>query len=451
MFLTLFVIALVLYSQSNDKKGSGDEYIEHLATREAMELVENLRAVSPNDAVIGAFEVESLMEEDKRGDKRTTLAGYVMDIVEKSDQREYFRLGAYTEEELEEARQDYAKAIELAYKSCVDVNTAEMPPHAAEQLRIVGKAMLRTIRMKDLNPHPTPEQLEAALAEAKTRIRELEERIRRMHSEEEYHRLELKIAELEKLIAKSADMQQLRHEIVELQKRIGELEKENETLKKRNGSLAAENRDLSSRLNEDTRRLVMESVVAILQQARLSDLVQVEEDLGVIRIPASSVSFAPNEYEDFRDKKGVLPMVTQALVAIAEKNNEDHLIDNIVIECHADTDGDAFENEILSSNRALYIWKSLNDKSGHRLENYKNSSGLGLFSHAGFGCRVPMAPLTGERTSSPAYKERCRRIDIRFNCTPVKSRNSDAQEPKEQDGQENEDEESSSSLRWEIK
>lgn len=429
MFLTLFVIALALYSQSNDKKGSGDEYIEHLATREATELVENLQVASPDDGVIQAFDADALAEEDTKGNKRTTLAGYVMDIAEKSDQREYFRLGTYTEEELKKARGNYAKAIEIAYKSCVDIKTDEMPPHAAEQLRIVGKAMLRSIRMKDQNPHPTAEQLEAALNEAKAQIREQEERIRRMHSDEEYHRLELKIAELEKIIAQSANMQQMRDEIEKLQKRIDELTQENETLKKRNGSLAAENHDLSSRLNEDTRRLVMESVVSVLQQAGLTDMVQVEEDLGVIRIPSSSVSFPSGVYKKFSGAI-VLERIATALVSIAETNNKDHRIDNIVIECHADTDGDAFENEILSSNRALYIWKTLNDKSGHRLENYKNSSGLGLFSHAGFGCRVPMPLRPGESKHSDAYKERCRRIDIRFNCTPVKSRNSDAQETK---------------------
>ena len=428
MFLTLFVIALALYSQSNDKKGSGDEYIAHLATREATELVENLRVACPNDTVIQAFDVAALSEEDTRDNKRTALAGYVIDIAEKSDQREYFRLGAYTEEELEAARGDYTKAIEIAYKSCVDVNPTEKPRYAAEQLHLVGKAMLRSIRMKDANTRKTPEQLEAALSEAKMQLLKQEERIRHMHSEEEYHRLELKISELEKIIAQSANMQQMRDEIEKLQKRIDELTQENETLKKRNGSLAAENHDLSSRLNEDTRRLVMESVVSVLKQAGLTNMVQVEEDLGVIRIPSSSVSFPSGVYKKFSGEM-VLERVASALVSIAERNNEDHRIDNIVIECHADTDGDAFENEILSSNRALYIWKTLNDKSRHRLENYKNSSGLGLFSHAGFGCRVPMPLRPGESKYSDAYKERCRRIDIRFNCTPVKNKNGDVQEP----------------------
>lgn len=421
MFLTLFVIALALYSQSNEA-GRGDVYIEHLATREATELVKNLQMASPDDAVIQAFDVDALKEEDTEGNKRTTLAGYVMDIAEKSDQREYFRLGAYPEEELEAARHDYTKAIEIAYNSCLYINRDELQHHyAAEQLRLVGKAMLSSILRKDKNPHPTAEQLEAALNEAKVQIREMEERIRRMHSEEEYQRLELKIAELEKSIAKSADMQQLHNEIVNLQRHIDELEKENETLTKKNGVLAAEKHDLSSRLNEDTRRLVMESVISVLKQAGLTDMVQVEEDLGVIRIPSSSVSFPSGVYKKFSGAV-VLDRIASALVSIAETNNVNHRIDNIVIECHADTDGDAFENEILSSNRALYIWKTLNDRSGHRLENYKNSSGLGLFSHAGFGCRVPMSLHPGESKYSDAYKERCRRIDIRFNCTPLKNK-----------------------------
>lgn len=421
MFLTLFVIALALYSQSNHKRGSGDEYIEHLATREAAELVENLQLASPNDAVISAFDVASLLEEDTKGNKRTTLAGYVMDIAEKSEQRGYFRLGSYTEEELAAARRDYTKAIELAYKSCVDVNTEEMPPHAAEQLRIVGKAMLRSIRKKDKNLHPTPEQLEVALSEAKKQIREQAERIRRMHSEEEYHRMELKIAELERLLAKSVDLKQLRDEIASLQKRIQELVQENETLKKRNGSLVAENSELSGRLNEDTRRVVMNDVKAVLEKTGLLQDVQVEEDAGVIRIPASSAYFKSEKFEKkylYCCRDNFMAQLSRALTTIAENDRQKHLIDNIVIECHADKTGDYLENEKLSSLRALTIWIELDNASSGRLKNFKNKSDLGLFSHAGFGSRVPMKRLFGEDEDSETYKRRCRRIDIRFNCAP---------------------------------
>ena len=170
---------------------------------------------------------------------------------------------------------------------------------------------------------------------------------------------------------------------------------------------------------KDTRRRVMEECVApVIKDKSLEGLVEVEEDLGVIRIPSSSVSFL-TAHKEYSTGEGVLERLAAALVAIAEKNECEKSIDNIVIECHADTDGDPDYNEELSSMRALCIWRTLNKKSGDRLERYKNGTGLGLFSHAGFGCRVPMPLRLWEDKDSKEYKERCRRIDIRFNCTPL--------------------------------
>lgn len=419
MFLTLFVIALVLYSTANREKGAGDLFIEQQATLAATELVSDLKVACPDDAVVRTFDVEQLKSEDVKGNPRPVLAGYVMDIVEKSDQRDEFRLGNYSPDDIQEARKDYRKAIALAYNSCQSLVDTEMPVQPSDQLRKVSKAMLAAIDRKNINTARTPEQLKKALEDARARIAMLQEQLSRSVTKEEYAKLQAKIKELEDIIAKSGDVQKLHDEITRLKARIAELEKEKTELNGKIGSLTMDNTNLRSRLNEDTRRRVMGNVQKILQQSGLTDYVQIEQDLAIIRIPSSSVSFPSGVYKRFSGTE-VLSRMANALIAIAEANNADNLIDNIVIECHADTDGDAFENEILSSNRALYIWKCLNDKSAHRLENYKNSSGLGLFSHAGFGCRVPVRAQAGENTESAAYKERCRRIDIRFNCSPVK-------------------------------
>lgn len=414
MFLTLFVIALALYSTTNRDKGAGDLFIEQQATLAACELVEDLQAACPDDTVICSFNITAMQDEDTKGSPRTALAGYVMDIVEHSAQRKRFNLGDCTEADMEEARSDYKKAIVLAYKACQGTRP-DMPAQPSDQIREIRKVMLKAIDIENVGDVQTPEALKRALAEALTKVGELESKLANSVSKEEYRKLEAEFKGLQELLNKQGDIASLRGELARAKERIKDLEEENAKLRSQATGMITQIEKLKNQLNADTRRLVMQDArdVLINHDLTIGIDVEVEDDLGVIRIPSRSVSFESGVFKRFSGGR-LLENMAHALREIAS----DKRIDNIVIECHADTDGDDFDNEVLSSNRALYIWKYLNEKSGYTLQTFKNSSGLGLFSHAGFGERVPMTPIPGESTY--AYKERCRRIDIRFNCAPMK-------------------------------
>lgn len=426
MFLTLFVIALVLYSGMSHDKGKGDAYLAQQATLVGTELVEELKVACPNDAVIQGFDTQKLKEENTRNNQRTALAGYVMDIVQSSEVRNCFDLSVCSEEELQDARTDYEKAIDLAYDHCLPLAGKDKPEFACEQLLMIRKSLLAALPTEIL----TREQLAQALADAKNQLHELKQRLERSHSEDEFHQLELRIKDLEDMLAKSGDLQSLRDEILNLRGEIETSRQQIASLKQSLDSTENENRRIKARLNQDTRRLVMEDVKNVLQAAGVLQDVLVEEDLGIIRIPSSSAFFESDESKESKlhcCRATFMAQLSQALTAIAENDKEKHLIDNIVIECHADKSGQDYYNEELSSLRALTIWSVLNRTSGSRLQNFQNSSGLGLFSHAGFGSRVPVALRPGEDPSSQAYKRRCRRIDIRFNCAP-QTGNADAAE-----------------------
>lgn len=421
MFLTLFVIALVLYSGMSHDKGKGDAYLAQQATMIGTELAEELKKACPNDAVIQGFDTQKLQEENtKENIKRAELAGYVMDIVQNSELRNYFDLSDCSEEELQEARADYEMAIDLAYDHyprLQEQGTEKKPEVACEQLRKLKNELLSAMPIEIM----TPKQLEQALADAHRQLRELNQRLKSYHSDEEFRALELKIKDLEALLSKTDNLQSLRDEILKSRRENDELQKQVADLKKNLIGKDTEIGILKGKLNQDTRRLVMEDVKSALQENRLLQDVQVEEDAGIIRIPSSSAYFESDESKESKlhcCRATFMAQLSQALTTIAENDKEKHLIDNIVIECHADKSGQDYYNEELSSLRALTIWSVLNRTSGSLLQNFQNSSGLGLFSHAGFGSRVPVALRPGEDSSSQAYKRRCRRIDIRFNCAP---------------------------------
>ncbi len=164
---------------------------------------------------------------------------------------------------------------------------------------------------------------------------------------------------------------------------------------------------------------------------------------GIIRIPSSIVGYVTGKATPRGETdKRVLRQLAAFLAEVAAANNTPGhawnqdagkgtlhgMIDNIVIECHCDPQslsGKKIEgitldgNEILSANRSLIVWKIMNE--GNKLGRYP-----GLFSHAGFGARVPLTRKSfswGDGTTAWAeteeqYHGRCRRIDIRFNCTP---------------------------------
>ena len=75
------------------------------------------------------------------------------------------------------------------------------------------------------------------------------------------------------------------------------------------------------------------------------------------------------------------------------------------------------DNDWLSMLRALAVWKQL-ESPENKLADYKNKDELGLFSTSGFGSRVPVKKKDGE--TAKEWHSRCRRMDIRINCSPEK-------------------------------
>ncbi len=213
--------------------------------------------------------------------------------------------------------------------------------------------------------------------------------------------------------------------LTSLNEKITELERERESLKYSNQGLNEKIAELERILStykspdtiEDKRRDFMDKVKKKVTQFGIADKCTIERENGILRIPASSISFQSNEFNvfepnSFTNPYELLDVIGQILAEIAQENTNTQELANIIIESHADdspTGSYKYGNEELSSMRALYVWTLLN--KNERLSPYGQ-----LFSHAGFGARVPLPKELGEFEDS--WKIRCRRIDIRFSCTP---------------------------------
>lgn len=406
MFLALFVIALLMHSQVSKKKGDGDLQIADQAATVAIDLIEELHGAIPKDEhILGAYDkIEAIHREvqDKREKtdlERPKLAAAVYELTQSEALR-------FTADDDEKGRQEkkYTVAIRNLYKkACGDGH--EQNYTADEQLRQAGKAMLKRCDAKVPNGAGRIE-LEKCLNEANQRNRILTE---------ENQRLSTQIQELEDKLKNQKEPEE---RILNLEQQL------TATGGTDIGVLMAANADLKKKLAEikskDIRALVMSRVEEKVAKYGLQDKVKIEKALGVLRIPSDSVGFKQDE-DAVSHGKEVLKKLSDMLIDIADENIRNKQIDNIVIECHADTTGEFWNNEDISSRRALNVWRELNSNNKKRLLEFKNSQGLGLFSHAGFGARVPLQRQPDEKSND--WWKRCRRIDIRFNCTPMGSDN----------------------------
>lgn len=408
MFLALFVIALVLYSTASKKAGEGDIKFQQQTCAECQELLSELKDIFPADTALMSMNVPEMQTKDAKGDAQQQakefeqeMASFLCELKDVSSLRPVFPLGEQSQEKFPEARNKYEDAILMLYDASA---TAGESPRPSEK-SITPDAQLRELRVRilsHLRPNgPSAEDLTMKLAEKEAEIKRLTALLRG----------EADVLQL------SSELQKVKQELDALQRKYQAFTKLHQNCDATITSQREQIEQLQQSLNQDTRKLVMEKVRKVLRDKQLLDHVSVEMDAGIIRIPSSTVGFEQKVYKTFSGKK-YLALIAQALEEIAGDNHRHQMIDNIVIECHADEVGDEFDNEILSSNRSLYVWKYLNEATGERLQTFKNSKGLGLFSHAGFGERVPVTREKGE--SSDDYDARCRRIDIRFNCTPQK-------------------------------
>lgn len=411
MFLALFVIALVLYSTASKKAGEGDIKFQQQTCAECQELLSELKDIFPADTALMSMNVPEMQTKDAKGDAQQQakefeqeMASFLCELKDVSSLRQVFPRGEQSQEKFPHARSKYEEAILMLYDASATEGESAIP----SVKNVTPDARLRELRVRilsHLRPNgPSAEDLKMKLAEK-----------------------EAEIARLTSLLKGKADVMSLNEDLKKNKQELAELQRKYHAFTQLhhncNATISAQMKQieqLQQSLNQDTRSLVMEKVSKALERFDLLDYVQIEKEAGFIRIPSSSVGFEKNVYDEFSGT-WILTRLAKALVSIAEDNQHNHrMIDNIVIECHADTDGNAFDNEKLSSNRSLYIWQYLNNQSSQKLETYKNSSGLSLFSHAGFGSRIPLPLRKWESSYSDSYKERCRRIDIRFNCTPQK-------------------------------
>lgn len=413
MFLTLFVIALVLYSTADKDRGRGDLFIQQVMLEEACDFVEALQQARPGDATVHSVNVGNLRKETAPNDMHAEFAACLVDMMSFGSAWErYFAVSVEDRQRMDEARKNYRIAVDIAYQSCCGEESGEPEKNPALKLRKIRRKLVAAT-MKE-HREDSVENLKARLREANGKIAAYEGKIQKLEE-----LLKAQDADgLQKLVRQyQAEINSLKAGQEKQKERLKELKNRLASMGSENSALRGANAKLKEQLNQDMRSVVMDDVARVLKAYSVEGKVTIEKELGVIRIPSSSVGFESGVYKRFSGTE-TLRSIAAALRKVAKENQESKRIDNIVIECHADTDGEAFYNEELSSNRALYIWKFLNEATWYELEKFQNSSGLGLFSHAGFGERVPVKRIPGE--NEEAFKARCRRIDIRFNCTPVK-------------------------------
>lgn len=424
MFLSFFVIALALaaiYHNTHEKEGESLDY----AYQQRTDMV--LRLAGLDDAHYDSSEDA----QDKA--TRPVMARLLCDALDKIEADEQHReasrrwLVAGADARMEvKAREDYTVALRymgqrLGRSYGARASGFEMLEDVAEQIQL--------LKMRDTGGHRTPEELQVEV-----------ERLQRLVEEKEQE-----IADLMRRLSMSES--ELQREIAELTRQLEarskELEELRSKLREAQGVIAGQSREIQD-LSKDNRSVLMVAVHKMLaeygipvasKENQMRGLI-VDNDKAVLRIPSTVVYFGsgsaiPQTQGEYGD---ILEKISQLLRTVAEANADPDsswgiygMVDNIVIESHCDSkpfeaevDGyDMDGNEVLSSNRSLVVWDLLNGKD-KRLEGFRNLREEGLFSHAGFGSRVPLPDVKGEPKEE--YHMRCRRIDIRFNCTPEAER-----------------------------
>ncbi len=450
MFLAFFVIALALYATSNSEKGKGDEYISSLAREEAVALVAHLHRVHPNE--VGALPEDILREKDM-----VNSPGLAQKLYELTEiptlHRVYFNTAADDEillSYIPEEGKNYhlRKAACLLYCMVFPDKQMEVEENGPRYHQLLREVRERIQRAAGGAEGKTKEELIALLNDSVPRSEKsaLEERIKRLVQEKANLEEQLRKAfQGNKLLTTLQQrIQLLEEQLQEAQNQLAATKTEIDGLKDEKKELSETNRKLVEEINRDNRKSVMDEIEKLLKQDKYQALVkagiELLKDEGVIRVPESVVGFDTNVREPRAANKDNLKKISDLLREIGEGVTRGEFpIDNISIECHADTTGsgtiigsaiiqignkkgkkEMLDNDWLSMLRALAVWKELEQErsSGEKLSDYKNKDGLGLFSTSGFGSRVPVEKKYGE--TSEEWNSRCRRMDIRINCSPEK-------------------------------
>lgn len=449
MFLAFFVIALALYANCNLEKGRGDEYISSLARKEAESLMRTLHSEHPSI-------VSPLTEEETQESSVDCplLAQRLYLLTKKQELLDsYFRLpekevlAPYAPRDKEPY--NIRQATRLLYiatkwlyeddmssqKKLPDVDAPQYHNH----LRIVREHIEAVINKKKIKKGELG-------AYSKTEL------IKMLHKlQEEYNEMKEKLAKIKQELA---DLKKEKERLERLVK-LSESDKDYITLlldKIKNLEQTIQNKDkriekqgrkiaqLEEQINRDIRKSVMAEVHEIIknQFPELDNRIDLLNDEGVIRIPESFIGFESAEWEprpaDIKNVNLISDLLGELAIRIIEGTLK---IDNISIECHADRRGDRLgkaylnvgrksgtiniDNDWLSMMRAWSVWNKMEEhrEKDAKLADYRSkNTGLGLFSTSGFGYRVPVKEKPGEDIED--FYSRCRRMDIRLNCSPDK-------------------------------
>lgn len=435
MFLGFFVIALALYATSNADKGKGDEYISHLAKEEAVVLVNFLHSHG---------KVEKLTEEE-RNEKGVTLpklAKRLYQLLEDPDTCHYFTSipkdienSSIKEEKTYSLPDVSVRLYECIGKTFDETTEDRKGPYYHKYLREVKDDIIQKI-LKEKGGYD-------ALTKS-----ELVTQLKNSVSMLEYKRIEREMEQLKRkydlIVKNQSNFNALLNDNLKLKDDLEKEKERGDELADRNKELGATVIRLEDEINKDNRKSVMLEIEKLIQKqeyANVREKVEILKEQGVIRIPESVVGFISGSKEPNYGCNENINLISDLLGDIGDMvKNQGLQIDNVSIECHADPTSKSksfgriyinrknknldLNNDSLSMLRALTVWNMMEvrraEKGVEKLADYKNKAGLGLFSTSGFGDRVPVKKNDNETDDNAEFLSRCRRMDIRINCSPEK-------------------------------
>ena len=454
MFLALFVIALVLYSKMYTDKGKGDEYISALAAKEACTLVQTLKKSYPNSKAIQQIDLDAIREEKKTDRPKLAVVLYgILDNAELNAAK-IIKKEHLPQEYLPKEKQklSYIKAIHALYMATSEdgkMKADEKNPYHNDYMREVRERIERAILLSGTSVEGmSDEELVAEIKKLRNMLLNTVERSRFDELQRRYDELLIICRDNEELIRQ---LEKLNAELKAAKKRIEELEKQisgyHQIIWEKDDEIAKWKDAVAKMI--DLRIDVMNQVVDILNTPKYQELkdygVEVHAREGLIIVPSSAFSFPKATTRYYQQGKGIVTAdLEKRLENEVRRENPQYLenlkllsafldeigqmvaqkalpVDNIAIECHTDNDvskitDKRFYNDGLSLQRAFDAWRLLDKYADGRLSQYRNADDQGLFSMTGFGMRVP--PKRMENESNAEYEERCRRMQIRFNCSP---------------------------------
>ncbi len=412
MFLALFIIALALFSQVKNSNEKGDIRQEKLMADETCRLIEALAEAFPDDDCISSLTQKLEQIREQHSNSTSCNLGKDCEMNKAltqlpQSQSVQFLLERRFDADDVPGKDDlhHSNAVNYFYEFVIPEG-ASMNLSDDERLSQAHQKILRSI------------------------VRNNEDRIKTLSDSKDKDKSELlrRLADAQAASMKKdrhieqieGDKKNLQTEIYEKDRRIAAI---NQADRAKDKQLV----ELKERLSADMRPRIMDNLREIIDVTGCGNLVEIDREAGVLSIPFGTLTFknrneTPDPHKPFANQTSEenLKKIADALYRFMEEDSKEHLVDTITIEGHADPHvrGPLFEyaNDEASAWRALGTWLVLNKLCGNKLENYRNAKGHAIFGIAGYGSRN--CPARGMNETENDYKNRCRRIDIRFIPAP---------------------------------